>query len=79
MSYILYFKLIASAGATNASLVTFLNPITAIILGTLLLGEVITPMQALGIAIIMLGLVIIDGRLFQKKKPAEPKLDVQTP
>jgi drug/metabolite transporter (DMT)-like permease len=67
LSYILYFKLIASAGATNASLVTFLNPVTAIILGTLLLGEIITPTQTLGIAIIMLGLVIIDGRLLQKK------------
>lgn len=73
LSYILYFKLIASAGATNASLVTFLNPVTAIILGTLLLGEIITPTQALGIVIIMLGLVIIDGRLLQKKKRTEIK------
>lgn len=67
MSYILYFKLIDSAGATNASLVTFLNPVTAIILGTLLLGEIITPTQMLGIVVIMLGLVIIDGRLFQRR------------
>lgn len=73
LSYILYFKLIASAGATNASLVTFLNPVTAIILGTLLLGEIITPTQTLGIAIVMLGLVIIDGRLLQKKKRVELK------
>jgi len=79
MSYILYFKLIASAGATNASLVTFLNPVTAIILGTLLLGEIITPTQTLGIAIILLGLVIIDGRLLQKKKQIEPELERQAP
>ncbi len=68
MSYILYFKLIDSAGATNASLVTFLNPVTAIILGTLLLGEIITSTQMLGILFIILGLMIIDGRLFRRKK-----------
>lgn len=71
LSYILYFKLIDSAGATNASLVTFLNPVTAILLGTLLLGEIITLTQAVGIGIILLGLVIIDGRVLQKFKKIE--------
>ena len=66
LSYILYFRLIDSAGATNASLVTFLNPVTALILGTLLLKEIITPTQMLGIGIIIFGLLIIDGRVFGK-------------
>ena len=38
-AYILYFRLLASAGATNSLLVTFLIPVTAILLGALLLGE----------------------------------------
>ena len=40
LAYILYFQLLASAGATNSLLVTFLIPVTAILLGSLVLGEV---------------------------------------
>ncbi len=63
LAYILYFRLIASAGATNALLVTFLIPITAILLGSLLLGEVLEPRHFAGMALIGLGLAAIDGRL----------------
>lgn len=63
-AYILYFKLIDSAGATNALLVTLLVPPTAIILGALLLGERLTSGQFMGLAFIALGLAVIDGRLF---------------
>ena len=38
-AYILYFSLIGSAGATNASLVTLIVPVSAILLGALFLGE----------------------------------------
>ena len=38
-AYILYFSLIGSAGATNASLVTLIVPVSAILLGFLFLGE----------------------------------------
>ena len=43
--YVLYFKLIDSAGATNALLVTLLVPPTAILMGGLLLGERLTAGQ----------------------------------
>ncbi len=66
LAYILYFRLIASAGATNALLVTFLIPITAILLGSLLLGEVLEPRHFAGMALIGLGLAAIDGRLLGK-------------
>jgi drug/metabolite transporter (DMT)-like permease len=68
-AYILYFRLIASAGATNALLVTFLIPITAILLGSLLLGEVLEPRHFAGMALIGLGLAAIDGRLFRMLRP----------
>lgn len=61
--YVLYFRLIDSAGATNALLVTLLVPPTAILLGSLLLGELLTSGQFMGLAFIALGLALIDGRL----------------
>jgi drug/metabolite transporter (DMT)-like permease len=64
-AYILYFKLLASAGATNSLLVTFLIPITAILLGALVLGEMLEPRHFAGMALIGAGLAAIDGRLFR--------------
>lgn len=65
-AYILYFRILERAGATNISLVTFLVPISAIILGVLVLGESIFIKEIIGISLIGLGLAIIDGRLFQR-------------
>jgi drug/metabolite transporter (DMT)-like permease len=73
VAYFLYFSLIARAGATNALLVTLLIPVTAILLGTLLLGEVLLPRHWIGMALITAGLVAIDGRLldrFRVRRPA---------
>ena len=71
-AYILYFRLIDTAGATNALLVTLLIPPTAILLGGLLLGETLAPRDFAGMALIALGLAAIDGRLFalRRVKPA---------
>jgi drug/metabolite transporter (DMT)-like permease len=61
--YVLYFRLIDRAGATNALLVTLLVPPTAILLGGLFLGETLAPQDFLGLALIAAGLAAIDGRL----------------
>lgn len=66
LAYILYFRLLASAGATNAILVTLLIPVTAILLGSLILDERLLWMHFLGMAAIGLGLSVIDGRLWQR-------------
>jgi drug/metabolite transporter (DMT)-like permease len=63
-AYWLYFRLLASAGATNALLVTFLIPVTAILLGALVLGEALELRHYAGMALIALGLAAIDGRPF---------------
>jgi drug/metabolite transporter (DMT)-like permease len=63
LAYILYFRLIDSAGATNALLVTLLIPPMAILLGWLFLGERLEPLDFAGLALIALGLAAIDGRL----------------
>ena len=63
LGYVLYFRLIDSAGAINATLVTLLVPPVAILLGALFLGEVLTGGQLLGFAFTALGLAVVDGRL----------------
>jgi drug/metabolite transporter (DMT)-like permease len=62
LAYLIYFRLLASAGATNLLLVTFLIPVSAIVLGASLLGERLEPRQFGGMALIGLGLAAIDGR-----------------
>ncbi len=63
VAYILYFRILAAAGATNLLLVTFLLPISAILLGTPVLGETIGAREFFGMALIGGGLAFIDGRL----------------
>ncbi len=66
LAYILYFRLLASAGATNAILVTLLIPVTAILLGAFILDERLHWSHFLGMAVIGLGLAVIDGRLWHR-------------
>lgn len=61
-AYVLYFRLVARAGASNALLVTFTIPIVAILLGVLVLGETLLAKHVAGMALIALGLAAIDGR-----------------
>lgn len=68
IAYILYFKILSSAGATNVLLVTFLVPISAVILGFLFLSESFQIRQGIGMFIIGCGLISIDGRLIEKIK-----------
>ena len=72
-AYILYFRLIDRAGATNALLVTLLVPPVAIFLGSLVLNEVIEPRDFAGLGLIALGLAAIDGRLFNRLRVARPR------
>jgi drug/metabolite transporter (DMT)-like permease len=62
LAYILYFRLLATAGATNAILVTLLIPVTAVLLGTIILNERLEWGHLLGMIVIGLGLAVIDGR-----------------
>jgi drug/metabolite transporter (DMT)-like permease len=66
LAYIIFFRILASAGATNLMLVTFLIPVSAILLGWLFLGEVLAPQHFIGMATIVAGLVLIDGRLHRR-------------
>ena len=63
LGYVLYFRILARAGATNLLLVTFLIPISGVLMGVLVLDEALEPRQLAGMALIGLGLAAIDGRL----------------
>lgn len=65
LAYILFFNIVASAGATNVSLVTLIVPASAVLLGAAFLGERLEAFEMLGMALIALGLVTIDGRVFR--------------
>jgi drug/metabolite transporter (DMT)-like permease len=62
-AYVLYFAILKRAGATNLVLVTFLAPVSAILLGIALLGEHLALQHVLGLLAIAFGLALIDGRL----------------
>ena len=63
LAYSIFFRILATAGATNVVLVTFLSPITAILLGIAVLGEHLTWQQLGGMALVAVGLAVLDGRL----------------
>jgi drug/metabolite transporter (DMT)-like permease len=62
-AYLLYFRILSAAGATNVLLVTFLVPVSALLLGSVILGEHVSPEAIAGMLSIGLGLAAIDGRL----------------
>ena len=66
VAYIIYFRVLASAGATNVSLVTFLIPLSAIFLGVVFLGERPGWNAFAGMVFIFVGLAAIDGRLVRR-------------
>jgi drug/metabolite transporter (DMT)-like permease len=68
IAYLLYFHLIKTSGASNASLVTLLIPVSGVILGALVLHEPIHPEQLGGMALIICGLLVIDGRILGQKQ-----------
>lgn len=67
-SFILLYWLLPRVGATNISTVTFIAPVSAVLLGGYLLGEAVTPPHLVGMAAIFAGLLMIDGRILPKKR-----------
>ncbi len=65
LAYTLFFRILASAGPSNLLLVTFLIPVSAILLASLFLGERLAWTHFAGMGLIGLGLAAIDGRLWR--------------
>jgi drug/metabolite transporter (DMT)-like permease len=71
LAYIIYFQVLATAGPTNLLLVTFLIPVSAILLGVVVLGERLAWNAFAGMGLIFIGLIAIDGRLLKMFKRKE--------
>lgn len=69
LAYVIFFRILAAAGATNLLLVTLLIPPGAALLGGLFLGEVLSAAQLAGMGLIASGLLVIDGRLLRHLYP----------
>lgn len=67
-AYMLYFTILARAGAANLMLVTLLIPPVATALGVLFLQEPVTGAQILGFAVIGFGLLVTDGRILGRDR-----------
>jgi drug/metabolite transporter (DMT)-like permease len=74
LAYVVYFRILSGAGATNVLLVTLLAPATSVVLGALFLHERLLARQFLGFALIAVGLAFIDGRLPRALFGANPNL-----
>jgi len=74
-AYILYFRIVATAGATNASLVTLIVPVSAMLLGIAFLGERMELFEIAGMVLIGLGMIVIDGRLLLRFSRTAPRPD----
>ncbi|GAA3190757.1 DMT family transporter [Dactylosporangium siamense] len=55
LAFVLFFALIAEVGGVRATVITFVNPAVAVVLGALVLGEEITPLTVGAFALILAG------------------------
>jgi drug/metabolite transporter (DMT)-like permease len=74
LAYVVYFRILSGAGATNVLLVTLVAPATSVVLGALFLHERLLARQFFGFALIAIGLAFIDGRLPRALFGANPNL-----
>lgn len=66
-AYLLYYRVLASAGSGNLLLCTLMIPPVAILLGALVRGEELRPAAHAGFALLALGLLVLDGRLWRRR------------
>jgi drug/metabolite transporter (DMT)-like permease len=66
VAYLLFFAILKRAGGTNASLVTFIIPFSAIFLAFIFLGETLSAQTLPGAVMIFMGLMLVDGRVFKR-------------
>jgi len=69
VAYVLNFRVVAAAGATTASSVTYLTPVVAALVGVSLLGERLTWNQPAGALVVLAGVALAQGRLRRWKRP----------
>lgn len=78
-AFLLFFRLIQDAGATTASMVTYLIPVVAVVLGVVVLAEPLTWNLFVGAAVVIVGVAIADGRLRSARPQRAPIGDRRPP
>jgi drug/metabolite transporter (DMT)-like permease len=66
IAYFLYFKILERTGAGNLLICTIIIPPSSILVNAILLGEIITLAEMMGLAVIIIGLLVLDGRIINK-------------
>lgn len=66
LAYQIMYRVLPRIGATNFTTVTFIAPVSAVLLGILFLGEHVETVHILGMCGIFLGLLLIDGRVVRR-------------
>ena len=62
LAYIIYFKILESAGASNLLVCTIIIPPSAIVLNSIFLNQAVSQSETIGLLIIIMGLIVLDGR-----------------
>ncbi len=70
-AYIIFFRVVARSGPANVLLVTMMIPVSAIAMGVTVLGETLEMREILGAIVIILALLIIDGRALRVLRPGD--------
>ena len=73
-AYFLYFRILEDTGAGNLLLCTIIIPPSAIVLNAIFLGELISYLELVGLLLIIIGLLILDGRVFSLLRGYESNL-----
>lgn len=68
LAFLVYFNLLEKVGAVNVALVSLLVPVSAVLLGIMVLGEGLEGHQIIGMALIAIGLIAIDGRVWARRR-----------
>ena len=79
IAYLIFYRVLALAGAGNLSLVTLLIVPVAIVVGAVVLGELLRPQAYAGFALLAAGLLIIDGRLLDRWQAKGPVANDRPP
>lgn len=68
LAYIIYFKILESAGASNLLVCTVIIPPSAIFLNFLFLNQAVSQSEMIGLLIIIAGLIVLDGRYIKSSE-----------
>jgi len=74
-AYVMYLWLLAEVGAVKASLVTYVIPVTGLLLGWAVLDETIGPAAIAGLLLIVAGIALVNRAALRRPRPAAPAVE----